>query len=254
MKEPEQELKSLLTEQPFEVLTDRDQLLTVAKTYAYGYVQATGGIAVLSDFNKNICHTYSGNFGLAMFALPEYAMDDSSAFETVVFNGVFKEDLLERHVLELRFFHFLKSIPIRNRTDYQASCLIHFRKADSSKLAVLHSTRYLQYQANGSVWLGLCTYIPFPHIQGKMEGCIINTVTGETVHKEQYVPHDRLMLSKRQTEILSLLAQGVSSKQVADRLNISVYTVNRHRQDILSCLRVANTASAVEIGLRLNLI
>ncbi|MCS2560342.1 LuxR C-terminal-related transcriptional regulator [Bacteroides ovatus] len=46
----------------------------------------------------------------------------------------------------------------------------------------------------------------------------------------------------------------MSSKQIADNLNISVHTVNRHRQDILATLKVANTASAVEIALRMNII
>ena len=55
-------------------------------------------------------------------------------------------------------------------------------------------------------------------------------------------------------EILSLIAKGVPSKQIADNLNISIYTVNRHRQDILATLKVANTAAAVEIALRMNLI
>lgn len=62
------------------------------------------------------------------------------------------------------------------------------------------------------------------------------------------------ILSRRQLEILSLIAKGVPSKQIADNLNISVYTVNRHRQDILASLKVANTAAAVEIVLRMNLI
>ena len=69
-----------------------------------------------------------------------------------------------------------------------------------------------------------------------------------------YEACDRKILSRRQLEILSLIAKGVPSKQIADNLNISVYTVNRHRQDILASLKVANTAAAVEIVLRMNLI
>ncbi|WP_455589066.1 LuxR C-terminal-related transcriptional regulator [Bacteroides rodentium] len=48
--------------------------------------------------------------------------------------------------------------------------------------------------------------------------------------------------------------KGISSKQIADKPNISLHTVNRHRQDILSSLRVNNTAAAGEIGLRLHFI
>ena len=74
------------------------------------------------------------------------------------------------------------------------------------------------------------------------------------MHLNVYEACDRKILSRRQLEILSLIAKGVPSKQIADNLNISVYTVNRHRQDILASLKVANTAAAVEIALRMNLI
>lgn len=39
-------------------------------------------------------------------------------------------------------------------------------------------------------------------------------------------------LSDRETDVLILLAQGLSSKAIADRLNISVHTVNTHRKNI----------------------
>lgn len=74
------------------------------------------------------------------------------------------------------------------------------------------------------------------------------------VEMEQYAKHDNQLLSKRQTEILALLTKGNGSKQIADKLSISIHTVNRHRQDILSALKVTNTTAAVEIALRLHLI
>ena len=74
------------------------------------------------------------------------------------------------------------------------------------------------------------------------------------VEMEQYAKHDNQLLSKRQTEILALLTKGNGSKQIADELSISIHTVNRHRQDILSALKVTNTTAAVEIALRLHLI
>lgn len=39
-------------------------------------------------------------------------------------------------------------------------------------------------------------------------------------------------LSDRETEVLVLVAKGLSSKEIADKLNISVHTVNTHRKNI----------------------
>lgn len=250
MKEQEQKLKDLLTGQQFEAENERQQILETAKGYAQAYVQATNGIAALSDFQSNACYIYSGLFG-RMLGLSESFIDTDSAFEREIFSNIPDEELLERHILELRFFLFLKSIPATEKTNYLATCFVHFQRQGQPSLPVLHSTRYLLCHPNGSVWLGLCTYIPFPQIRGDMDGSIINTRTGEAVCLEQY---DSQLLSQRQLEILSLLAKGDGSKQIADKLCISIHTVSRHRQDILSQLHVTNTAAAVEIGLRMHLI
>lgn len=50
-------------------------------------------------------------------------------------------------------------------------------------------------------------------------------------------------LSKREKEILKLVVQGYTDKEVACKLNISSYTAITHRKNIISKLKVKNTAS-----------
>ncbi len=250
MHEQEHKLQSLLTGQDFSTKGSLTELLETAKNYAHAYTQTTNGIAVLSDYQNNVNHIYSGQFGQTL-GLPEYAENKNSIFEHEVFDNISDEELVERHILELRFFRFLESVPAVQKTDFNAICIVHFQRQGMPLLSVLHTTRYLLCHANGSIRLGLCTYMPFPQINEVMKGCIINTRTGETVCLELF---DSQLLSRRQIEILSLLAKGEGSKQIADKLSISVNTVSRHRQDILKRLRVTNTAAAVEIGLRMRLI
>lgn len=44
--------------------------------------------------------------------------------------------------------------------------------------------------------------------------------------------NNELQLSERETEVLSLLSQGFSNKEAADKLNISIHTVITHRKNI----------------------
>lgn len=254
MDNKSRELKSTLTGQRFDPVDNRELLLDEAKAHAAAFARMTEGIAVLSDFSRGVCHTYSGKFGQRVFSLPEYSADGNSPFEEAIFDGILKEDLLERHILELRFFNFVRNAPEERRTHYRMACLIRFRRPDGAELPVLHTSRYIRWDSSGSVWLGLCTYVPLPPVDPTDRCGIIDSVTGETVEKERYTRNDGRILSPRQTEILALLAKGAGSKQIADRLRISVHTVNRHRQDILAALKVANSASAVEIGIKLRLI
>ena len=109
---------------------------------------------------------------------------------------------------------------------------------------------------NGSVWLGLCLYTPCGNAEGQhpVPPQIIDYATGRTIPTDDYGRLGRQLLSPRETEVLALLAQGYSSKQIADRLCIAINTVHRHRQNILTALQVSNTAMAVQIAIRLNLI
>lgn len=253
MENEENKLKSLLTGQEFETDASQMQRLEWAKECARSYAELTNGIAVLSDLQQDVCHIYSGLFGRS-FGILEYQMNRKSAFEHEVFDNISEEDILTRHILELRFFHFLKSLPPAEKTRYYAVCMVHFQRNELPSLPVLHTTRYLLCHANGSVWLGLCTYMPFLQTRDETFGGIVNICTGQTVQPEMYEQNDFQLLSKRQQEVLSLLAKGMGSKQVADKLCLSVHTVNRHRQDILSALHATNIAAAIKIGTYLNLV
>ena len=139
----ENELKSLLTDQEFEASDNRELLLAQAKACANGYALATEGIAVVSDFQNKECHIYPGRFGQTIMNLPEYMVDRNSAFEDIVFCHVKEDELIERHVLELRFFNFIKERSIKEKTNFSASCILNFYRAgDNEKVKILHTTRY----------------------------------------------------------------------------------------------------------------
>jgi len=57
-------------------------------------------------------------------------------------------------------------------------------------------------------------------------------------------------LTVRQREILKLIAEGKSNKEIGDLLCISVRTVERHRANMMSKLNVRKTAELVQYALR----
>ncbi len=85
------------------------------------------------------------------------------------------------------------------------------------------------------------------------------------VEKEVYVTRNenfvlntslvsQLELSKRELEILSLLAQGHSNQEIAAKLFVSLSTVKTHIQNLFEKLDVKRRTQAVEKAKRLNLI
>ncbi len=57
-------------------------------------------------------------------------------------------------------------------------------------------------------------------------------------------------LTKREREVLRLIAQGESTKSIADRLCIAKSTVDSHRKAILEKLAVSNMAGMVRIAVQ----
>lgn len=248
----ENTFKAKLLSQAGLVHADHKSHLDVYCHIAKIIAETQGGIAVISDFVENRGYIYSGSFGKCIGISPytEY----ESAFEDIIFSLIDYNDLLDRHVLELRFIELLKSVPYDKWSDFIQSSILNL-KFGGRDFPIIHQGRYLEVTANGNINIGLCTYLPIG-ICGNIafKGEIINLTTGEIAGTELLNSISDKILSSREKEVLSLLSQGLASKQIANDLNISLNTVYRHRQNILAHLNVANTAEAVKIGLKMGLI
>ena len=64
----------------------------------------------------------------------------------------------------------------------------------------------------------------------------------------------QLELSKRELEILDLMAQGHSNQEIAAKIFVSVSTVKTHNQNLFEKLEVKRRTQAIEKAKRLNLI
>ncbi len=70
--------------------------------------------------------------------------------------------------------------------------------------------------------------------------------------KEGQPPGDPL--TEREREVLRLIAEGLTSKEIAARLAISPYTVERHRANAMAKLNLHNRAELIRYAIRKGLI
>jgi DNA-binding NarL/FixJ family response regulator len=73
---------------------------------------------------------------------------------------------------------------------------------------------------------------------------IKNILAHQELDEDSEYP-DMNSLSKREIEVVSQIRQGFSSKEIAQRLEISLKTVEVHRYNILKKLKLKNTAALV---------
>jgi DNA-binding CsgD family transcriptional regulator len=64
----------------------------------------------------------------------------------------------------------------------------------------------------------------------------------------------RPVITRREREVLLLIANGLTNTEIADQLFISTTTVDTHRKNLLSKFEAKNSASLVRIAYEKNLI
>ncbi|MFN5649667.1 MAG: response regulator [Sphingobacteriales bacterium] len=58
-------------------------------------------------------------------------------------------------------------------------------------------------------------------------------------------PHESPVLTRRENEILRLIAEGLANPQIAEKLFLSISTVDTHRKSLMRKLNIKNTALLV---------
>lgn len=154
-------------------------------------------------------------------------------------------------------FMFYKNLHSSEKKDYKLVYDFRVRNTRGIYMRFIHQFVVLEQDRSGKSWLALIvTDLEEAEASDeKPQRKMINIRTSE-FHKftnEDYQCTGS-NLSKRETEILSLIAQGLDSKDISERLFISVNTVNNHRQKILSKTRSENTTQALLYAKRLGIV
>lgn len=80
-------------------------------------------------------------------------------------------------------------------------------------------------------------------------GQILEAISAESINVEDFsavdFSCDPVGLSSREVEVVTLIAEGFTNTQIAERLFLSAHTVNTHRKNIMGKLGINNTAALV---------
>ncbi len=86
----------------------------------------------------------------------------------------------------------------------------------------------------------------------------VETVTVEVASTKEFFVDikeiRRLHLSKRELEVLQLMALGLSNQEIADRLFVSLNTIKTHAAQVFEKMDVKRRTQAVDMAKRLNII
>lgn len=228
------------------------ELLDKYKHIARNYAQMENAVTVLSDLRINVSYIYYGSFSrMLKIDKSENEGKVSSIWEKEIFKLIHPDDLADKHLQELCFFHFIKHQPQRKRADYYLTSKLRMKSSTNNYIPVLHRMFYVSAPSNDTLWLALCLYSPLLfEIPAKC--LIINSANGQMTEIDRQ--NSSRILSAREKQVLALIDKGLTSKKIAETLFISINTVSRHRQEILGKLQVKNSIEACRVAKSLKLI
>ncbi|MEO5975702.1 MAG: helix-turn-helix transcriptional regulator, partial [Chryseolinea sp.] len=62
------------------------------------------------------------------------------------------------------------------------------------------------------------------------------------------------IVSRREQQVLQLIVDGLTNPQIAEKLFISLHTVDSHRKNLLAKFDVSNTASLIRMSIKHKLV
>lgn len=207
------------------------------------------GVTVFDMYKKE--HIYSSYNMYELFGFKSEKLD------TDYYNSrVHPQDLLALTEVGIAALSFIISLSPQERKHFKFQNSYRIRNSRDCYVRINEQFLVLKQDKKGNIWLAL-SYMDLSPEQDLFDGIrsyLINTKSGTsqlfTVNQTS-LPN---LLSQRESEILSYVDNGLLSKEISDKLSISLNTVNTHRQNILKKLKANNSIEAIKFAKKLGLI
>jgi DNA-binding NarL/FixJ family response regulator len=158
---------------------------------------------------------------------------------------VHPDDRVELASLQLRHAKFIYTLPPHERNDYRTIYQVRMRGADGGYINITSRQQVVETDRNGKAWIvmGMLELAPDQSPATHVKCSVLNIHTG--CFFNPWAESQERALTGRETEILSLMSQGLPSKQIATHLGVSKSTIDNHRKNILAKLDADNAIEAI---------
>ena len=150
-------------------------------------------------------------------------------------------------------------LPPDKQMKYKMRFDFRIRKKSGEYIRAMLQVVVVQNDDEGRILRTLVVLTDISHL--KKDGQVVLSYIGMDgepsyfdVNVQNLLPEKNRFLSKREKEVLYLIAEGLLSKQIAESLYISKHTVDSHRKNLLQKTGSANTGELINKAIRDGLI
>ncbi|MET3127166.1 DNA-binding CsgD family transcriptional regulator [Arcicella rosea] len=214
------------------------------------------GVSVFDSFRKEHVF-YSPNFSsLLGYDLAQIEVKDHIFLDT----KIHPNDLIELTRNGISLLKLFFAFSSDEKANYKLVNEYRILNAEDKYIRVVEQHQILELDAYGNMWLSLSIIdiSPNQEINEGLKSQLLNFRTGKIIpfldDELKKVEEPSVALSQREIQILHLVKDGFLSKEISDKLAISVHTVNTHRQRVLEKLGANNSLEAIVFASKLGLI
>lgn len=156
----------------------------------------------------------------------------------------------------LSFLKLFLNFSDNEKMNYKLINEYRILNSSNKYVRVIEQHQTLELDKYGNPWLALSILDISPNqdLSESIKCHAYNYRTGKFIPLPETPEIVKTELTKREIEILELVKKRLLSKEISDKLSISVHTVNTHRQRFLEKLGVDNSMEAVVLASKLGLI
>lgn len=180
-----------------------------------------------------------------------------------LFNIIHPEDRGKMFAFSNHWAGFYLQAPVEKRKNLRPT--IYIRMKNAQQLYGWFMIQYIShiFDHNGNLLYAFTLSTDISHIKCEGEAMMsILDIENETCHlfycsDEQLITENNQTfpgITAREMELLKLLSTGLSSKQIAHELGLSIKTVDNHRQNMLRKTNTKNTGQLVAFGINMGFI
>ena len=153
-----------------------------------------------------------------------------------------------------KIYSLLSSLSAEEKMKHKMVHEMRVKNVRGEYIRIIEQEQAIELDKSGNIWLMLSVIdVDASHESEITKSHLYNFETGKQIFIDL---SDTLEepLTNRELSVLQLMKQGLLSKEIANSLNVSINTINTHRQNILLKLKANNSIEAVNIAQRLGLL
>ncbi|MDR3705042.1 MAG: LuxR C-terminal-related transcriptional regulator [Paludibacteraceae bacterium] len=250
-KDAVNEIKSyanIVNQHPF-VSKELDySILENYKPILYQMAQIGNSSISVYDLYQHNHAFYSLNFVTFLGYAFQQATDNGQQF---LDSKIHPEDCLKLRESSNSFMKVLKHFTPDEKLNFKFINEYRIMNIDGIYIWVIEQHQAFMLDNYGNIWLAISIIDISPNQSKKKEvsSQFFNFRTRRSIpfqfESKNDTEESSIVLTKRESQILSMVKKGFLSKEISDKLSISVHTVNTHRQRVLEKLGADNSIEAI---------